>query len=138
MAKKAYVKIEGLEKIIKILNRVDGGADNALLQAVKDGADIVENNMRQRVQKFKKNTKPGEIQKEIKIKSKYKNESKHSATAYVGPGGQNIDYAFHVEVGTKDSKAKPYARPSVDRNRKKIKQAIDNAIGKAVERALMN
>ena len=34
--------------------------------------------------------------------------------------GTNINYATHVEYGTKKMKAQPYMRPAVDKNRKKL------------------
>ena len=34
--------------------------------------------------------------------------------------GTNVDYAQHVEYGTRRSRAQPYLRPAIDRNRKKI------------------
>jgi HK97 gp10 family phage protein len=42
--------------------------------------------------------------------------------------GTNVEYATHVEYGTKRSKAKPYMRPALDDNRKKLVQLYEDIV----------
>lgn len=131
MAKKANVRFQNLPEIIRKIQNVGDAMDKVLLDAVKEAGGIVESDMQARANKIRKS---GGLQKEIAIKGAYEVKDKHKATAYIGPGGKDIEYAFHVEVGTKDAKAQPYARPSVDKNRTKIKEVIIDKIMKAAER----
>lgn len=45
-------------------------------------------------------------------------------TVYVGT---NVEYAPYVELGTSKQSAKPYLRPAVEQNRRKIEKAIEIA-----------
>ena len=47
--------------------------------------------------------------------------------------GTNVDYAPHVEFGTKKMSAQPYLRPALDNNRNQIEKMIADAISKAVK-----
>ena len=123
MAKKAYVKIQNLPEILKKINKVGSAVDDVLMEAVKAATEIVESDMQARANKIKRS---GTLHREIRIKSLYDNKAEHKAKAYIGPGGKDINYAFHAEVGTRDTKAQPYARPAVDKNKSKIKEIIND------------
>ena len=45
-------------------------------------------------------------------------------TVYIGT---NVEYAPYVELGTSRMTAKPYLRPAVENNRKKIEKAIETS-----------
>jgi len=130
MARKVNIKIEGADKIIQAFGKMEGGAVGVMMEAVKDAGDIVETDMQSRADKIRKT---GNLEGEIAIRSQYEQKKDGKAIAYIGPG-KDVDYAFFVEVGTKDTKASPYARPAVDKNRKKIKEAIENKIADTLER----
>ncbi len=42
--------------------------------------------------------------------------------------GTNVEYATHVEYGTKHQKAQPYMRPALDSNRKKLVQLYEDIV----------
>lgn len=48
-------------------------------------------------------------------------------TAYIGT---NVEYAPHVEYGTKRMKAQPYLRPAIDNNRKIAQRIFSNELKK--------
>jgi len=48
--------------------------------------------------------------------------------------GTNINYATHVEYGTKKMTAQPYLRPALDKNRKKLVKLWEQLFGRVYGR----
>lgn len=44
------------------------------------------------------------------------------------------DYAIHLEFGTVQMSARPFLFPALERNKRKIKRGIDEAVGKTIRR----
>lgn len=134
MAKKTYVRIDGLEKLIRDLNKSGDSIERELVTGVKKASKVVENDMEKRARKLPQAT--GELSTKTKIVNTYKDEG--TVTSLIGPG-KNIIHAFFAEVGVYGRRKKTrrqYARPAVDKNKKEIREVITEAVWKAFERVM--
>ena len=134
MAKNTYIRIEGIEKLVKDLNRAGDSMEHELVAGVKAASRIVESDMERRARNLPQ--AKGKLATKTDVINTYHDEGKVSAL--IGPAGK-IEHSFWAEVGVhghKKNTSRQYARPAVDKNKKKIREVITEAIWKAFERVM--
>lgn len=134
MAKNTYVKIEGLDKLVRDFERAGGSIEGALVTGVKSASKTVERDMESRAKKLP--YAEGELAAKTDHLNTYKDDG--TVTALIGPG-KKVDHSFWAEVGVhghKKNTRRQYARPAVDKNKKSIREAITEAVWKAFERVM--
>ena len=91
----------------------------------KQGADMVLRDARRLVKK-----KSGALSNQIKVyKNKYRDKEKVGYRVQAqAPGDYDKFYAIFLELGTYKTKAQPYMRPALKRNKSKIKKAMQDKL----------
>ena len=154
-AKKRFVgvKMDGAKAIIQSLKNMGTAGELVLAQAAKAGAEIVLQEAKKLVPVRTGKLKESLHMKQSKVRTKkYARSFKELAQYEVGPkyskvgkaGG--VNYGHLVELGHKTATGKrvqgehepgrPYLRPAVDKNKRKIAQAMNKIIADAVGRAM--
>lgn len=138
---KIYVGIEGHEEIIKILENIGIEANKVLDEAAKEAGELVLQDARNRVPIKTGNLKESlYVTKPRKTTDRLKKSSSVSIGIKKGKKGQGAFYGPFVELGHKTSTgkhipAKPFLRPAIDYNKKRLAEAINTTISKALRRA---
>ena len=129
--KKWNVKVDGLEELVKVFEKMPEVAQEALDSASKEAANVV-------LQSAKRNcpVKSGKLRDSLDIKAeKTSKPTKRSYQVYskgVSQGG--VRYAFAVEAGTSKAPAKPFLRPALDENKENIKKTISEKIIEEIDK----
>ena len=91
----------------------------------KDGAELVRNDAVRRVSGYSK-----ELSQQIKVyKNTYKDKEKVGYRVQAqAPGDYDKFYAIFVELGTFKTKAQPYLRPAIKRNKSKIFKSMQDKL----------
>ena len=118
------VKIEGVKELQSKFKALDKELQIILSQAVSAGAAVVERDakirchvdtgtLRQSLREMKQNKTPGRIESQV---------------------GTDIEYAPHVEFGTRYQRAQPYLRPALDENTNEIQAAFETRLNQLIGR----
>ena len=91
--------------------------------ACEEGAKMVLKDAKRLVPK-----KTGELSSRIKIRDAPYEDGGWSVFAQ-GPGDYDRFYAIFVELGTSDTKAQPFLRPALNKNKRKILKNFRDKIG---------
>jgi len=113
------LKLEWFDKdIIKNVAIVADGV-------TKQGAEMVLRDAKRLVKK-----KSGALSNQIKVyKNTYKDKEKVGYRVQAqAPGDYDKFYAIFLELGTYKTKAQPYMRPALKRNKSKIKKAMQDKL----------
>jgi len=107
------VSVDGLDEIVNELARMPEEGKKKLHQAVNKGAEYLSPKIKGAIQRG--DSKDGHHLKDaIKVrKAKQKKTAYQSADVVAGKGKQ-VDYGFHVEVGTRKTKGKNFMRSTTD------------------------
>ena len=113
------MKIEWFDK--DIIHNVAVIADGV----TKQGAEMVLSDAKRLVKK-----KSGALSNQIKVyKNTYKDKEKVGYRVQAqAPGDYDKFYAIFLELGTYKTKAQPYMRPALKRNKSKIKKAMQDKL----------
>jgi len=146
----ATLKMVGMDKLAKRLDRIGGEVAQQVADQVSKGALRIQNDMRRAVQKgpatgrtythggvSHRASAPGEAPASDSgnLASHINHIFKDRFTAEVGAIG--VPYAARLEFGGKDSKGRyiaprPYLRPALKKNGPKITKAISAAVKEAL------
>ena len=118
------VKIEGVKELQSKFKALDKELQIILSQAVSAGAAVVERDakircpvdtgaLRRSLREMKQNKTPGRIESQV---------------------GTDIEYAPHVEFGTRYQRAQPYLRPALDENTNEIQAAFETRLNQLIGR----
>ena len=129
--KKWNIKIDGLNEVAKLFEKMPTSAEAILDEASKVAAkDVLES------AKQKCPVKTGKLRDSLDIKAeKVTKKTKRSYQVYskgVSKGG--VRYAFAVESGTSKMPAKPFLRPALDENKENIKKTISEKIIEEIDK----
>lgn len=118
-------RIKGYDQMIARLNAIADMNDEALI-ALEAGATLIETHAKDNAP-FKNRT--GHLRKRITtaVISKTKNQES------VGVGS-NMEYAPHVEFGTKRSKAYPFLRPAFDAKKDEVVDFVRKELEEIMKR----
>jgi HK97 gp10 family phage protein len=118
------IKIEGIAELKKTFSQIDSELQAALKEALSAGAAVVVRDakircpvdtgtLRRSLREIRKIGSPGRIESNV---------------------GTDIEYAPHVEYGTRYQASQPYLRPALDENTDEIQRAFDLKIKQVVAR----
>jgi len=113
------LKLEWFDKdIVDKVAKISG-------EVAKQGADMVLSDAKRLVKK-----KSGALSNQIKVyKNTYKDKEKVGYRVQAqAPGDYDKFYAIFLELGTYKTKAQPYMRPALKRNKSKIKKAMQDKL----------
>lgn len=133
MAKRVRVKqlkthIDGVDEVIKLVQKMGDAATDALDKAAKAGADIVLSKAKQKVP-----VDTGKLKDSLVLKkSKVKNANIKSEYYVTKKSG--ADHFVPVELGTSKMQAQPFLRPAVDENKSSVAKKVNEEILKAIGR----
>lgn len=134
MPKRTYVRIEGLDQLVRDLDKTGAIMYRASIDGVQKASELVEGDMVRRAKALP--FAEGELSINTNIIDTYKDDGQVSAM--IGPGAK-VEHAFFAEVGTRGNTKKPskqYARPAVDKNKKKIREIFEASVVEAFERVI--
>ena len=126
--RKSFITVEGAEELAKKFKLAAEEANKILDDAISKAADKVESDAKGNAN-FTKGYSTGELKSSI-TKSKVK--SKKTTRVVYKIHTKKVRYAFAVEAGTSKMAAQPFLRPAMDKNKGATKDAIINALNKAM------
>ena len=117
------VELEGLDEIVEELTRMPEEGKKKLHKAVNKGAEYLRPKIAGAINRGK--GKNGEHLKDaIRVRrAKVKKTTKQSADVVAGRG-KKVDYGFHVEVGTRDTKGKNFVRDTTDKEQERVANIV--------------
>ena len=113
------VEIEGLDEIVDELTRMPEEGKKKLHQAVNKGAEYLRPKISGAINRGK-GKKGKHLKDSVRVRrAKAKKSTKQSADVVIG-GGKEVDYGFHVETGTQDTKPKNFVRDTTDKENERV------------------
>jgi HK97 gp10 family phage protein len=135
MGKTRYSRtyVEGIDELIKDFDKVSEVAESALDSASKASAEFILSEAKKRVP-----VKSGKLKNSLAVKSEKNKKSNRKTYRVYNKGVRDggVKYAFAVEGGTKKMPAKPFLRPAVDENRRRICEIINLEILKVLGKVI--
>jgi len=118
-------KIEGVDELKRQLKRLDTKVRTSIVRSgLREGAKVVK-----QAAEDKAPVDSGFLRDHIKIKTKKRGDN---ITAIVGFAGDAY-YGRFIELGTKHMAAKPFLRPAIDENQRKIVDAAKLRMKKRID-----
>lgn len=117
------VEIEGLDEIVDELTKMPEEGKKKLHQAVNKGAEYLRPKIAGAIGRGE--GKDGKHLKDaIRVRrAKVKKSTRQSADVVAGRG-KKVDYGFHVEVGTRDTKGKNFVRDTTDKEQERVANIV--------------
>lgn len=137
------VKIDGLDELVKTLDRLDSmEAEEGFQNGIVDGALLVIQEAKDLVP-----VDSGDLRDSLhiggytKLTPEYRKVGSYGALKKpIGKGktfgvfaGSTLPYAHLVELGTKRTRAKPFLRPAADTKQDEVVKAVEQAIQAVIE-----
>jgi len=133
MAKRVRVKklktyIEGMDEVIKLVQKMGDAAAGALDEACKAGAELVLSEAKQKVP-----VDTGKLRDSLILK-KSKTKNPNIKSEYYVTKKSGAEHFAPVELGTSKMKAQPFLRPAIDENKSGIAKRVNDAMLRAIGR----
>lgn len=121
------LKVEGVDEVIKALQKADAELQKELNDLVSEAAEIVFREADARVP-----IKSGDARDSLRIETGRNKQGLFYANVTVG-GGDTFYITFY-ELGTSRQPPRPFMRPSLDSSRSKIRQHLIQGLKAAIDR----
>ncbi len=122
--KRLRVRIEGGEKIVKRLKRMDEAAADVLLSAAREGGQIALKEAKSRCP-----VDTGTLRDSLKLEDGKSTPKKAEVKVDYD---KSVRYGAFVELGTRGRPGNPFMREAVDENIDEINKTITESVAKAV------
>ena len=116
------VTVSGVDEVIKTFKAFVSDMDKELAQAVQEAGELVEREAKQNAPK-RSGTLANSIKSEVNVEG-------NTVTASIG---SDLDYAPHVEYGTRDTVAQPFLEPALDVNTNEIVERLQEAVARSIK-----
>jgi len=125
-AKKLKAEVEGAEEVVKLLEEMGQKAEEVLAKAAEAGGRVALSEARRRCP-----VKTGRLRASLTLTQGRKTPARANVRI---EHGRKEYYGKFVELGTRKQPARPFLRPAVDENKKRVSEAVTEEIGRAVGR----
>lgn len=121
------IKVEGVEDVIKALERADKEMQHELRNIVSEAVELVFREADARIP-----IKSGKARGSLKIETGFNNKGVFYANVVVG--GSETYYITFYELGSSRQPPRPFLRPSLDGKRNEIRRYMISEIQKVIAR----
>lgn len=125
---KMRLKVDGVDKILKALEKADEDLKNELHNIVSEAIEIVFREADARVPIGK----TGNMRSSLKIKTGFNKDGVFFANVVVG--GDDAFYVSFYELGTSRQPPRPFMRPSLDKSKSQIRSYMIQRIKEVLSR----
>jgi len=140
MAKKASVKIEGLDELVKAFANFGGEAMESIAPAINEAGELVLARTKELVPE-----KSGQLKRSLYLKIYTPSKTAYKLYNIVTWGDDVRDYAMPLELGHnvkfgKDAPivgrapARPFMRPAADKSKREVVEIVTDAMNEAIDK----
>ena len=125
------VRIDGLDELVAELASMPEKGKSIIHTAVNKGADYLQPKIVSAIERGE-GTNGKHLKDVVRVRRAKAGRRTYKRADIVAGRGKTVDYAFHVEVGTRNTKGKNFMRRTTDAN----DEAVANIVMDEIERGL--
>jgi HK97 gp10 family phage protein len=126
------IELEGMDQLMKNLEKTGADVRRATIKALRKGSGIVRDAISERARHFKKGYSTGNIAESVTTVAAEDEEGSMGTWVFVNPN--KAPYAVNVEFGTRNMEAQPFFEPGFLESREKAMAAMRDSIKASIER----